>query len=110
MRKANSMMNPGIYSAVVGDNSDLIVRVVSLYTKDGYKIADVTFGKGVFWRKVDLSRFDFHASDILTCPKAKYDFRKLPYPSVSFDVVVLDPPYAHNPGQMLSDKNWKSVV
>lgn len=37
---------------VHGDNSDLIKTVASLYTKDDdLTIADVTYGKGVFWRK-----------------------------------------------------------
>lgn len=96
-----------IYSTVKGDNSDLFIKVASLYAPHGSKIADVTYGKGVFWRQIDLSQYDFHPSDVMTCDK-KYDFKSLPYPNESFDVVVLDPPYAHNPGAMMVDANYQN--
>lgn len=88
--------NGTVYTTVVGNNADLIARVASLYAKAGDRIADVTYGRGVFWKKVDLTQFDFLASDMITHGN-KHDFRDLPYQSASLDVVVLDPPYVHNP-------------
>jgi len=98
-----------MYSIVIGNNSDLIKHVANLYLQNEDKIADITYGKGAFWRKVDLSQYDFHPSDLITCPKTRYDFRKLPYADNSFDVVVFDPPYAHNPGKMIVDDNYKNA-
>jgi len=96
----------GIYSCEGGDNSDLIKKVSKMYLKPGYTVADVTYGKGVFWRKVDVGQFSFFPSDIKTCPKSPHDFRSLPYDDESFDVVVFDPPYTDNPGNMISDANY----
>jgi DNA modification methylase len=72
------------------------------------KIADVTYGRGVFWRQVDLSDYDFQASDLITVPDHRHDFRHLPYEDNEFDVVVLDPPYRHDPGTWLT-KNYQNV-
>ena len=74
----------------------------------GAKVADVTFGKGAFWKNVNMSRFEFFPSDIVTCPDTCYDFMDLPYEDGVFDVVVFDPPYAHNPGKMMVDKNYQN--
>jgi len=35
-----------------------------MYVKPGAKIADVTYGKGVFWRHVDVTAYDLYPSDI----------------------------------------------
>jgi tRNA G10 N-methylase Trm11 len=83
-----------IYTAcTTGTNAQLIANVACLYLKDGMVIADVTYGRGNFWQKIDLTKYDFHASDQATCPEAPYDFRHLPYDDNTFDVLVLDPPY-----------------
>jgi len=102
------MMTTMIYSSVCGNNDLLINQVVEFYVRAGSKIADVTYGKGVFWRKVNLKDYIFHPSDILTCPKTPYDFRALPYKDEAYDVVVFDPPYVHNPGQLIVDANYKN--
>ena len=50
------------------NNDHLMAEVARLYLRTGDRIADVTFGKGRFWRKVDLGQYDFHPSDLLTVP------------------------------------------
>jgi len=89
-----------VFTCCQGMNADLIANVSRLYLKEGARIADLTYGRGVFWQQVDLSRYDLRKSDKLTCPNAPYDFGSLPYDSESFDVVVFDPPYAHHAGNM----------
>jgi hypothetical protein len=86
----------------------LIEKVANLYFRDGDRIADVTYGKGVFWRNVDTSRYAFFPSDLLTCPQAPYDFRSLPYDDTFFNILVFDPPYVHNPGSMIINDNYKN--
>ena len=66
-------------------------------------MADITYGKGVFWKKVPPGLYDLHASDIELAPgetrdmfvhfRDGVDCRKLPYEDESFDCIVLDPPY-----------------
>lgn len=99
----------GIYTSHKCNNDFLIAQVANLYFKDNFRIADVTYGKGVFWRQLDLSKYEFFPSDIITCKETPYDFRKLPYPDEEFDIHVFDPPYAHNPGNMMVNDNYKNA-
>ena len=83
-----------IFSAYTGTNDEVFPNVLELYVPPGSKVADVTFGQGVFWKKVDKSRYKVRSSDIST----GVDCRALPYDNASFDCVVFDPPYMHTPG------------
>lgn len=88
------MKSGPVFTSHRGDNSRLIAEVARLYLQPGMTVADVTYGNGVFWRKVDLAGIEFCPSDIETGT----DFRALAYAADSVDVLVLDPPYAHAPG------------
>lgn len=78
-----------VFSAHIGSNADVFPQILKLHVPLGARIADVTYGKGVFWRKVDTSEYGFFPSDIAD----GVDCRNLPYESDSFDAVVFDPPY-----------------
>ena len=78
-----------VVSAHVGTNADVFPEVLALHVTPGARIADVTYGKGVFWRRVDTDNYDLLASDIAT----DVDCRDLPYSADSLDAVVFDPPY-----------------
>ena len=84
-----------VFTCVQGDNADLIAAVARLYLPKGCRVADITYGRGVFWQKVNLADYRLHKSDKITCPSSPHDFRQLPYKACFFDVVVFDPPYAH---------------
>ena len=87
-------------TVVIGNNSHMIVNVSKLYLADGDRVADVTYGKGVFWKLIDRSKIHIHESDINhEDPGRRHDFSSLPYPDGDFDVAVFDPPYVHNPGK-----------
>ena len=109
MQRGCSTAETGVYASYVGNNDLLMERATRLYLKDGDRVADVTWGEGVFWRQVDISRFDFHRSDLLTCPEAPHDFTNLPYESESFDAVVFDPPYIHDPGELTYYRNFETT-
>ena len=79
-----------IYTVHQGCNSGLIKNVVDLYFDKGSKIADVTWGRGVFWRDVDQKTYSIFGTDLQTGT----DFRDLPYENNSFDHSIIDPPYA----------------
>ncbi len=78
-----------IVSAYVGTNAQVFPHVLALHVSEGARIADVTYGKGVFWRQVDTRRYEFLPSDLATGT----DCRDLPYGSSTIDAVVFDPPY-----------------
>ncbi|MEP3199173.1 MAG: hypothetical protein ABJO57_14950 [Lentilitoribacter sp.] len=106
-RRKKASQKP-VEAVVHGDNSDLIKTVASLYVKDdNLTIADVTYGKGVFWRK--CRHLDVTGSDLVTVPERPYDLRDLPYEDKSFDIVVLDPPYVHSPGNHMTDSRYQNA-
>jgi len=69
-------------------------RILSLYVHPRSKVADITYGKGVFWKQIPKSQYNVRASDIATGT----DCRTLPYGAGALDCVVFDPPYMHTPG------------
>jgi hypothetical protein len=86
--------NELIFSAMQGTNDELFPQVLSLYVKPGSVIADVTYGKGVFWKKVEPGAYRVKATDLAT----GIDCRHLPYSDGTIDCLVFDPPYMHTPG------------
>ncbi len=76
-------------SAHISGNADVFPEVLALHVADGARIADVTWGKGVFWKNVAADRYELLATDLQT----GVDCRQLPYDDASLDCVVLDPPY-----------------
>ncbi len=76
-------------SAHAGGNADLFPQILSLHVPEGAVIADVTYGKGVFWKNIPEGKYSIRPTDLQT----GVDCRELPYPSGSLDAVVLDPPY-----------------
>ena len=94
-----------IRSAYIGENPTLFSDILRLHVPTGALIADVTYGKGVFWKNVPVLFYRVLASDIelvpekfsQTRPDVKLllgaDCRMLPYRDNSLDGVVIDPPY-----------------
>jgi hypothetical protein len=83
-----------VFSAYQGTNDEVFPNVLALYVAPGSAVADVTYGKGVFWRSILPGRYRLLASDL----KSGVDCRNLPYGDASVDCVVFDPPYMHTPG------------
>ena len=86
--------NDLVFSAYTDGNERVFPRVLDLYVRPGSVVADVTFGKGVFWRHVAPGMYDLRPTDI----RDGVDCRNLPYADGEIDCVVLDPPYMHSPG------------
>jgi hypothetical protein len=91
--------NDLVFSAGLGSNADMFPSILSLYIPAGSVIADVTFGRGVFWKKVPSGLYEVLETDI----KKGVDSRSLPYKDESVDCVVFDPPYMHTPGGTAHD-------
>lgn len=87
------------YSALIGGNAELFASAMRLHVAPGSRVADVTYGRGVFWKQIAPNTYEIVSSDLETGPKLQakrggVDCRRLPYANESFDCVVLDPPYA----------------
>jgi tRNA G10 N-methylase Trm11 len=91
-----------VMSAHIEGNADVFPKILALHVPEGAKIADVTYGSGVFWRNVDLAKYVLIPSDLAT----GIDCRALPYENESFDAVVLDPPYME--GLLRANKEHKA--
>ena len=78
-----------ILSAYKATNDEVFPRVLRLHVKEGSKIADITYSKGTFWKKVDKTKYVLLPTDL----KTGVDCRKLPYADGEIDCVVFDPPY-----------------
>lgn len=78
-----------VLSSHVGDNAPVFRDILRLFVPEGSTVADVTYGKGAFWKDVPAGLYTVLATDIQT----GVDCRDLPYPDGSLDALVLDPPY-----------------
>lgn len=99
---AGASTNDLIFSSSVGSNDEVFPSILKLFVKENGLIADVTYGKGVFWRHIHNGQYRVIRSDIklLTSPKGQLcsDSRFLSIKSNSLDAIVFDPPYMHTPG------------
>jgi len=80
-----------VLTGIVGTNADLFPSILKMYVVEGAIVADVTYGRGVFWRNVDQGKYQLKATDL----QMGVDFRALPYEAASIDALILDPPYMH---------------
>lgn len=78
-----------IFSAYTATNEEIFPLILQLHVPTGAIVADVTYGKGIFWKNVPRWQYDLRATDI----KTGIDCRNLPYDDGSIDCIVLDPPY-----------------
>lgn len=78
-----------VVSAYLAGNADVFPKILDLHVPEGSIVADVTWGKGVFWRNVPEGKYKVLATDI----SMGVDCRKLPYEDGAIDCVILDPPY-----------------
>lgn len=81
--------NGVVHSSHIGENAPLFKQILDLYVPVGSVVADVTWGKGAFWRDVPEGKYKVLSTDLQT----GVDCRDLPYEDGSLDALVLDPPY-----------------
>jgi hypothetical protein len=92
-----------VLTAAVSGNAEMFAQIAQLHLPVGSLVADVTYGKGVFWQHVPMGQYQLLFSDIdaktTTDPihripvQTATDCRDLPYLEGSLDALVLDPPY-----------------
>lgn len=81
-----------ILSAQVANSGRLFADICRLHFRDGWRIWDATYGRGVFWSEVDLPKV---ASDIslMSGIDLVADALNPPFRESVFDAAVFDPPY-----------------
>jgi tRNA G10 N-methylase Trm11 len=84
-----------VVTAMVGTNDKLFPSILRLYVPKGSKVADVTWGRGIFWKQIDTSVYHLFPSDLQRVRGAQADFTALPYSTGSLDALVLDPPFLY---------------
>lgn len=92
--KNGAPTNELVFSAFTSGNDRAFPEILKLYVSPGSDVADVTYGKGAFWKHVPNGLYNLFATDI----QSGVDCRDLPYADDQLDCVVLDPPYMHSPG------------
>ena len=100
--------NDLIFSAHVDNNSNIFPNILKLYVPERAIIADITYGRGGFWKNVDVlaNNYILKPSDI----KDGIDCRDLPYEDATIDCVVFDPPYMHTPGGSAHNKHQQFEI
>ncbi|MBO0924658.1 hypothetical protein J1G44_09190 [Cellulomonas sp. zg-ZUI199] len=88
-RPAGESTTNVVLSSHLGDNAPVFKDILKLYVPEGSTIADVTWGKGAFWKFVEEGTYKTLFTDI----QSGVDCRDLPYEDGSLDALVLDPPY-----------------
>ncbi|MDX6287182.1 MAG: hypothetical protein QOG53_2667 [Frankiales bacterium] len=88
-RPAGESTTNVVLSASVGDNAPVFRDILQLFVPVGSTVADVTWGKGAFWKQVPEGAYNVLATDV----QMGVDCRALPYEDGSLDALVLDPPY-----------------
>lgn len=78
-----------VLSAHLAGNAEVFPQVLDLHIKKGATIADITYGRGVFWRNIPEEDYEVLKSDL----KIGQSWRSLPYADASVDCIVFDPPY-----------------
>lgn len=78
-----------VVSAHLDDNSGVFPKVLDLHVPRGSTVADLTYGKGVFWRRVPADHYQLLKTDL----KLGGNWTQLEYVDASVDAVVFDPPY-----------------
>lgn len=88
-RPAGVSTTGAVLSAHLGTNAEIFRQILGLHVPVGSIVADVTWGKGAFWTRVDPGQYEVRGTDIQT----GVDCRDLPYSDGEIDCLVLDPPY-----------------
>ena len=95
-----------MFSAHIGDNDKCFAQLMAAHVPDGATVADVTYGRGNFWKCVPQREIRLVKASRLA---DGVDCRNLPHTATqTIDAVVLDPPISlffrpHKVGEAYQD-------
>ncbi len=92
-----------VLSAHVAGNAEVFAQLADLHIPAGHLVADLTYGKGVFWQQIPVGKYNLKFSDLDakvqrdTVHSVKVetgiDSRAMPFADETVDCIVFDPPY-----------------
>ena len=92
-----------VLSAHIAGNAEVFAQLADLHIPAGHLVADLTYGKGVFWQQIPVGKYSLKFSDIDAKVErdpihdveveTAIDSRELPFADESLDCLVFDPPY-----------------
>ena len=82
-------------SVILGRDHDVLNEMIPFYTDDGCEMLDVTANARRMWEGVRLESRSLKFMDIdpMMKPDIVGDFRQIPLPDDSLDVIIFDPPH-----------------
>ena len=89
-----------VSAQVVRTNAELLEQVCKIWVREDDLVADVTYGKGGWWKRYRPNYLVAHDLAL-----DGVDFRNLPEADNTFDVVAFDPPYVSPGGRDTSTIN-----
>lgn len=98
------------HDSVAGTDKEALTTLLALHAVPNPRILDCTYNRGRIWRglEIEVHRLDIDPglhSEGYTDTVA--DFRALPFPDASWDVLVFDPPHITDAGDgIVGEKLW----
>jgi len=86
------LATPRHRSVVMGRDRDVLPLLLDLHAAPAPEILDVTHNRGVMWKGTSYRPTTMDIDPTFDCDVTA-DFRAIPFPGGSFDVVVFDPPH-----------------
>jgi hypothetical protein len=89
------------YAVMPIDSAEAVRRLLHLDFRDARTVLDLTFGAGRFWREPlpPGIALETNNPDPRCRADHRFDFRAVPLPDGSYDLVLLDPPHVADGGE-----------
>jgi hypothetical protein len=110
VRNSAQKNRASVFTCITGKNDELIANAAQLYIHNGDRVLDVTYGKGVFWKRIDRTKIDLVTNALVTTADSHCGFRSLAFANASFDHTVFDPPYVHDGKTVMIRKRYNNHV
>lgn len=99
----------GIITSVSYEQDEIIQNILFLYNRGKTFDADVTFSKGVFYKKIERPKFCSDISPLFDFVH-RFDCRDLPFRDSEINSLMYDPPFLATTGKSLLDNQKNNII